>query len=139
MNETNCENILIAKMAEFDGEETDISAENVNSHFSNCEKCRNEFGQMQSVGNLFKAQTRREENPNLWSAIEQKFAEKKSLSAKPFVFLGIFLVVYKLLEMLPERDFGLAFKIVPLIFIVVLFVLIKENPFKINTELVLEG
>ncbi len=139
MNETNCEKILIAKMAEFDGEEVSISAENVNSHFSICENCRNEFAQMQNVGDLFKAQTRQESNPNLWAAIDKQITEKKSLSAKPFVFLGIFLVVYKLLEMLPERDFGLAFKIVPLIFIVVLFVLIKENPFKINTELVLEG
>jgi len=33
---------------------------------------------------------------------------------------------------------GLAFKIVPLIFVVALFVFLKENPFKINAELGLE-
>lgn len=138
MNETNCESILMAKMAELDGEEMNISAETVNSHLTNCENCLNEIGQMQNIGDLFKMQTRRELNPNLWAAIEEQIGAKKSLNFKPFIFLGIFLVVYKLLEMLPERDFGLAFKIVPLIIVIALFVFIKENPFKINTELTLE-
>jgi uncharacterized membrane protein len=40
--------------------------------------------------------------------------------------------------MLPARDLGLAFKLVPLVIVAFLFVLIKENPFRINTELVLE-
>lgn len=138
MNETNCENILMAKMAELEGEKTEISAENVNLHFSICENCRNEFAQMQNIGDLFKAQTRHEANPNLWSAIDEQITEKKSLSAKPFVFLGIFLLVYRLLELLSEGGFSLAIKMIPVIFIIALFVFIKENPFKINTELILE-
>ena len=40
--------------------------------------------------------------------------------------------------MLPARDPGMAFKLVPLVIVALLFVLIKENPFRINTELVLE-
>jgi hypothetical protein len=40
--------------------------------------------------------------------------------------------------MLPAQDLGLAFKFVPLVLIVVLFVFLKENPFKINGELILE-
>lgn len=138
MNETNCENILMAKMAELDGEKTEISAEMMNSHLSVCENCRSEFKQIQKVGDLFNGQTRRESNPDLWSAIEKQIGAKKSLGFAPFIFLGGFLIVYKLLEMLPEQSFGLAFKIVPLIIIVALFVFIKENPFKINTELSLE-
>lgn len=138
MNEMNCENILMAKMTEFDGEETEISAEMMNSHFSVCENCQSEIGQFQNVGDLLKKQMRHESNPNFWAAIEKRIEKKNALTPKPFVFLGIFLLVYKLLEMLPERDFGLAFKIVPLIIVVALFVFIKENPFKINTELTLE-
>jgi ABC-type methionine transport system permease subunit len=138
MNETNCENILMAKMAEFDGEKAEISAEIMNSHLSICESCRSEIGQLQNVGDLLNKQTRRKSNPDLWSVIEQQISVKKSLSFIPFIFLGVFLVIYKLLEMLPEQSFGLAFKIVPLIIIVALFVFIKENPFKINTELTLE-
>jgi hypothetical protein len=40
--------------------------------------------------------------------------------------------------MLPARDPGMTFKLVPLIIVALLFVFIKENPFRINTELVLE-
>ena len=94
---------------------------------------------MKIAGDLFEKQTRRELKPNLWAAIEKRIEPKKSLGLKPFVFLGVFLIIYKLLEMLPERDFGFAFKIVPLVLVVVLFVFIKENPFKINTEMTLEN
>lgn len=140
MNETNCENMLMAKMAGLDGEETEISVEAVNLHFSVCENCRMEFEQMQNVGDLLTRQTRREQEVNLWSAIEKRIATKtaSTISWKPFVLIGAILVGYKLLEMLPERDLGWAFKIVPLIFVVALFVFLKENPFKINAELGLE-
>lgn len=138
MNDTNCENILLAKMAESDGEEIGISAEIMNSHLSICENCRIEIKEIQNVGDLFDKQTRREMNPNLWTAIEARIGAKKSFGFKPFAFLSVFLLAYKLLEMLPERDFGLVFKVIPLILVVALFVFIKENPFKINTELTLE-
>ena len=55
-----------------------------------------------------------------------------------FALIGLLLVIYKLLEMLPARDPGMAIKLVPLVIVALLFVLIKENPFRINTELVLE-
>ena len=140
MNEMNCENVLTAKMAEFDGEETEISVEIINSHLSICGHCRMELEQMQNVGNLLKRQARREQEANLWSAIEQRIGAQTAspVNWKLFVLLGATLVGYKLLEMLPARDLGLAFKIVPLIFAAALFVFLKENPFKINAELGLE-
>jgi hypothetical protein len=49
------------------------------------------------------------------------------------------LVGYKLVEMIPDRGFGLLFKLVPIIFVVAAFGYLKVNPFKINTELTLEG
>ena len=140
MNETSCEYVLMAKMAELDDEGAQISAQTLNSHFSICENCRTGFEQMQTVGNLLKRQTRREQKVNLWAVIEKRIGGQtaKDMNWKPFVLLGVLLVAYILLEMLPRQDFGLMFKLVPLVFIVGLFVLLKENPFKINTELVLE-
>lgn len=140
MNGTNCEDILMAKMAELDGEKKEISAEAMNLHLSGCENCRLEFERMQSVGNLLEKQTRREQSADLWSAIERRIGVRNAstISWKPFVVIGAILVIYKLLEMLPERDLGLAFKIVPLIFVAALFVFLKENPFKVNAELGLE-
>lgn len=141
MNEINCEMVLMTKMAEIDGEETEISSEQMNLHLASCENCHLEIGQMQLADNLLKKQTRRGQNADLWSAIEKQIGAQSTapqLAWKPFALLGVLLIAYKLLEMLPERDFGLAFKLVPLIFVVALFVFLKENPFKINHELVPE-
>jgi hypothetical protein len=49
--------------------------------------------------------------------------------------LGLLLLGYKLIEMIPDRDFGLLFKLVPILLTVVVFGYLKENPFKINPEL----
>lgn len=138
MNKINCEDLLAAMMARLDGEDTEISAERATLHLAGCAGCRQEFEQMQITDNLLKRQSRREQDADLWSAIEPQLKAKKQTNRQPFVFLGIFLVAYKLLEMLPEDEFGLWFKIVPLVFVIALFGFLKENPFKINTELILE-
>jgi len=137
MNEMNCENVLMAKMAEIDGEETEISSEQMNLHFANCENCCQEIEQIRFTDILLKRQTRREQEADLWSAIEKQIGARAAsqIGWKPFVLLGVLLSACKLLEMVPERDFGLAFKLVPLAFVVALFVFLKENPFKINAEL----
>lgn len=139
MNEINCENALMAKMAEIDGEEISISAELINLHLKNCANCRKEIEQLQVADVTLKKMERREQTTDLWTAIEARI-EAKSISPinwKPFALCGVILVAYKLLEMLPAEGFGLAFKLVPFIFIVALFTFLKENPFKINEELAL--
>jgi hypothetical protein len=55
------------------------------------------------------------------------------------VFLGVLLLGYRLAEMIPDRDFGLVFKLVPVLLVIAAFSYLRENPFKINTELRLEG
>jgi GAF domain-containing protein len=132
----NCEEILMAMMAVFDGETTEFSPDELNAHLANCPNCRAEIEQMQNAFNLLKTQQRRARDADLWSSIAPRIEKKTSW--QPFAFTGIFLVGYKLLELLPANEFGLAFKIVPLALVVALFVFLKENPFKINTELILE-
>ncbi len=136
MNKENCEEILMALMAVFDGEKTDLSPEQLNSHLASCENCRTEIEQIQSTFALLKRQERQPSEANLWSAIEPRLQTK--IYWQPFVFLAVFLVAYKFAEMLSASDPGFAFKIVPLVFVAALFVFLKENPFKINTELILE-
>lgn len=140
MNEIDCENMLMAKMAEIDGEEIDVSSEQINFHLANCESCRRVFEQMRVTDNLLKRQVRLEQTENLWSAIETRISTKNAsgIGWKPFALLGVLLFAYKLLEILPTQDFGLVFKLVPLVFIIALFAFLKENPFKINTRLVQE-
>lgn len=140
MDGNNCEKMLLAKMAEIDGEDTEISPEHLHLHFTVCESCRQESEQLQAAVNLLKRQTRREQAADLWPAIEKQIGARTNsrISWKPYILLGLLLVIYKLVELLSEKDPGLAFKVVPLIFIVGLFVFLKENPFKINAELTLE-
>jgi hypothetical protein len=40
--------------------------------------------------------------------------------------------------MLPAREFNWSLKLMPIVLIAALFGALKENPFKINTELTLE-
>lgn len=137
MKKTNCENILMAMAAVFDGEKTEFSPEELNSHLAGCRNCRQEIEEMQNTFNLLKNYERAMRDEDLWSGIENRIGAEKSsaISLTPFVLLGIFLVGYKLLEMIPAEDFGFVFRFVPLVFVIVLFVFIRENPFKINAQL----
>jgi hypothetical protein len=137
MQELTCEDVLMAQMAAADGEEPAFSKEQLAAHMTRCPDCQNEVKQLLTLDRVLASHTLAEAHVDLWPAIENRIA-KPVLSWKPFALIGLLLIIYKLLEMLPAHDPGLAFKLVPLIIVTLLFVLIKENPFRINTELVME-
>ena len=138
MKEPSCEDVLMAQMAAGDGEQPGFSKELLAAHLSGCVNCQNELKQLQTLDRVLAGHTLSEPHVALWPAIEDRIAKRSVLGWQPFALIGLLLVIYKLLEMLPARDPGMAFKLVPLIIVALLFVLIKENPFRINTELVLE-
>ena len=136
MKELTCEDVLMSQMAAADGEEPEFSKQQLSTHIGSCVNCQHELHQFQALDQLLTGHTLSEPRVNLWPAIENGIA--KGTHWRPFALIGLLLVIYKLLEMLPARDPGMAFKLVPLIIVVLLFVFIRENPFRINTELVLE-
>jgi predicted anti-sigma-YlaC factor YlaD len=142
MSEIKCEDAILSAMAEFDGEDPPLSSEQLKAHIAVCENCQEEVEQMQKAVGLLQRQTRREQTADLWHLIEKRIEPQQTdapqISWKVFALLGAFLVAYKLLEMLPAEEFGFPFKFVPLVFVVALFGFLKENPFKINTQLTLE-
>lgn len=137
MQKLSCEDVLRAQMAAADGEEPGLAEELLAAHVAGCANCHHELEQLQALDQMLLGHTMSEPRVDLWPAIENRIA-KRALAWQPFALIGLLLVVYKLLEMLPARDPGMAIKLVPLVIVVLLFVLIKENPFRINTELVLE-
>jgi hypothetical protein len=140
MQKLSCEDVLTAQMAAADGEEPGFSKELLAAHVADCANCHHELEQLQALDQVLTMHTLSEPPVDLWPAIENKIA-KRAVSVpawQSFALIGLLLVIYKLLEMLPARDPGMAIKLVPLVIVVLLFVLIKENPFRINTELVLE-
>ena len=140
MKKLSCEDVLMAQMAVADGEEPGFSKDELVAHIGACANCQHELEQLQALDQLFAAQTVAEPRVDLWPAIENRIAKhsRSAIGWKPFALIGLLLVIYKLLEMLPAEDPGMAFKLVPLVIVILLFVLIRENPFRINTELVLE-
>lgn len=140
MNEVNCDEVLMAWMAESDGEKPTLASEQISSHIKNCAKCQQEVEQILRVDSLLKSQARYQHDANLWPAVEKRLGSRivPRIGWVPFGVSGAIFIAYKLFEMLPERAPGLAFKLVPLILIVGLFLVIKENPFRINAELASE-
>lgn len=138
MKELSCEDVLIAQMAMRDGEQPPFSKEHLEAHVAGCGNCQHELEQMQALDQVFARQNVSEQRADLWPAIENRIAKRSALGWKPFALIGSLLVIYKLLEMLPAQAPGMAFKLVPLVIVASLFVLIRENPFRINTELVME-
>jgi hypothetical protein len=144
MKELSCENVLLSQMAAADGEEPLFSKEQLAAHVAACANCQHELKQAQALNQVLAGHTLAEPRVDLWPRIETRLETRIAkhsssvLGWKPFALIGLLLVIYKLLEMLPANPPSLAFKLVPLVIVALLFVLIKENPFRINTELVLE-
>jgi hypothetical protein len=137
MKELSCEDVLMAQMATADGEEPGISKELLAAHVAGCANCQHELEQLRALDQALAGHKLSESHVDLWPAIE-KGITKRALDWQPFAVIGLLLVINKLLEMLPAHDLGIALKLLPLLIVGLLFVLIKENPFRINTELVME-
>lgn len=127
------------KLADADGEPIGPD-DSSDLHFEQCENCRIEFEQMRATEGLLLRQIRSEHDVDLWPAITREIQAfpKRRIGWVPFGVLGALLAGAKLLEMLPARDLGLAFKLVPVAAVVVLFFVIRENPFRVNSDLLLE-
>lgn len=139
MNTISCEDAVIATLAVMDGEEPLIPAEQAATHVAQCQRCQQEVEQLQTTARRFAVYTRRPQQADLWAAIEADMGDPATVFGwQPFLLLGVALVTYKWLEMFPERGLALGFKLVPLLLAVALFAFLKENPFRINTELTLK-
>jgi ribosomal protein L17 len=129
-------------MAIRDHETAVMSPEEITAHLDVCDECRQEIEPLVALGDLFKLQKRRDVSADLWPAISERLAVNRSrsdLKWPVFLALGLMLLIFKLVEMIPEHELGVLFKLVPLFVLAILFACVKENPFKISLELTLEG
>lgn len=142
MKETNCDDILMAMMAVGDGEESALRPEQIEAHIAGCESCRSDKEQAEAMAGMLQNYARSEEKADLWPVIAAQIEPIKNSAAwsnwQVFAALALALVAYKLFEMLPANDPGHLLKILPILAAAVLFIFLRENPFKINTELIPE-
>jgi predicted anti-sigma-YlaC factor YlaD len=144
MNEAGCESVCLAIMATLDGREAELTHETIESHLANCPRCREEAEQLRAINGLLAAQERREQTADVWQVVRSRISvhdrQKTTSSTRiPFMVLGFLLFGYWLVELIPRLDLGMMFKVVPVLIVIATFIYVKENPFKINAQLRLEG
>jgi hypothetical protein len=140
MTEINCENVSMAAMAIADGCESALSADEIKAHIENCFDCRQEITELQALSSLLDGQKRQQQVADTWTSIEARLPiVSTETHSRPLMVLGVLLLGYRLVEMLPDRDLVWLFKLLPVIVVVAAFSYLRENPFKINAELRFEG
>ena len=144
MTERSCESVCMAAIAMADGYQPRLFGDQIEAHLASCSGCRREVEQLRALSNLLDAQKRRQRTENVWRLVEQRLpdaavARSASRAWRPFILLGLLLLGYRIVEMIPDRDFGLLFKLLPVVLVIAAFTYLKENPFKIHSELSLEG
>lgn len=144
MSKLNCEKVCMAAMAIADGYQAELSPEQIEAHLADCSGCRQEIEQLRLLSSIMDAQERRPRTENVWQLVERRLgdvatAQSNSKGRRSFVILGALLLGYRIVEMVPDRDFGLLFKLVPVALVIAAFSYLKENPFKVHSELSLAG
>jgi predicted anti-sigma-YlaC factor YlaD len=144
MTKPDCEIVCMAAMARADGYVSELSVDQMEAHLAECPDCRNEVQQLQALAGMLAGQKRQQPSEDVWRKVSDRLprAVPSRITSRTWfllVVLGVLLLGYRLLEMIPDRHFGILFKLVPVLLVVAAFSYLRENPFKINTELKLEG
>lgn len=140
MKTMNCEAVRMASSAAADGYSGPLEPAQIEEHVAQCGDCRSEIERLVELMRLLDSLNRRESKEQLWSGIEARLAAPApaggvSRDLRLLVPVGVVLLAYKLFEQLADRNIGFQLKLVPLLLVIVLFALLKENPFKISAEL----
>ena len=143
MSKDYCEQVRISVMAISDGEEPLLPANEVNEHIRSCADCQRALEQQKQAVGLLASQTRRVFAEDLWPKVAVSIEASAKLERRTemllFALLSIFLLAYKVIEVLPGIAVGVAIKLAPLAVVFVFFCLLKQNPLVINQNLRLEG
>ncbi len=144
MNKLNCEAVRMASSAASDGLPGSLEPAQLEDHLAQCDDCRREVEPLGGLMRLLDSQKRRVSSDQLWRGIEARLAAQTpateaSRDLRLLVPTGVVLLAYKLFEQLAVHNTGFQIKLVPLLLVIALFALLKENPFRINAELQLKG
>jgi predicted anti-sigma-YlaC factor YlaD len=140
MPELKCESICMAAMAMADGYEPSLPLDEIESHLASCASCSLEVEQLRAVMKRLDAQERSPQTEQVWDQVYERLREKqvtvnRSFGWRPFLVLGLLLIGFKVIELVPRWNAGMLFKLLPVLIAAIIFSYIRENPFKINLEL----
>ena len=140
MNANDCDKIQMSIMAQDCAEEALMSSSEIEMHLATCNSCRQEVEQTRILDLQLQRQKRRQYDVELWPAIQRQISSQSNTNARwqPFAAVALLLVTYKVIEMIAANPPVFLFNLVPLVLMFALFAVIKENPFRINSELSME-
>jgi predicted anti-sigma-YlaC factor YlaD len=132
----NCEQVRIAAMALGDGETSPLPRAIIDAHAAECAECRREIGELQAHGHVWEAQARQGFPVDLWPRVADRLQSRgvKPEKRRWLPALAGMLVVFKLIEFIPDRSFGMWVQLVPLLLAAAVFAVVRQNPFQIKTE-----
>ena len=127
----NCEHFRIAAMALADGETPPLPRAAIEVHLGECAECRRELGELQALGRLWQARSRQTHAVDLWPQVADRLQSPIGQPEKRrwLRTLAGLLVVFKLIEFIPNRSLGMWAQLVPLLLAAAAFVLAGQNPF----------
>jgi len=136
----SCESVRLAAMAIADGERPLILAADIELHVAHCASCRSDVERLKSVIDLLDAQHRRERTESVWDRVVERLSRRKRARAASdhwpwLLLLGLFLAGYRVVVAALDWEPGLWLNLAPALLAIAVFGLLRENPFKINSEL----
>jgi hypothetical protein len=140
MNQVSCESVCVAAMAIADGEKPLILAADIELHLAQCDRCRGEVERSKSVIDLLNAQRRRERTESVWGRVVERLSRRERARAASdhwpwLLLLGLFLAGYRVVVAASDWEPGLWLNLAPALLAIAVFGLLRENPFKVNSEL----
>src|SRR6185503_3169768 len=144
MSKIDCETICMSAMARADGYVSEVSAEQIDAHLADCETCLKDLAELRTTINLLEAHQRQQSTEDIWRRIAPSLPDALTTRTRtkawyPFLALSIVLITHRLIGLIPDGDPGVLFKLAPVLFVIVVFIYLRENPFKINVARRLEG
>lgn len=140
MTKEYCQRIRIAAMALRDGETPPLPEQEVSKHLESCADCRLAIGEQQQATDLLSGRSRRVFAQDVWPEVTTALKQTKRRATQPaqvpaFIALCLFLLAFKIIEVLPSVTAGVAIKLIPAGVLILFFTLIKQNPFEINPNI----
>ena len=139
-----CEKVRLAAMAALDGETPPLSEPAIREHLATCAACRAEVAQLQQALAPLDRQKPRVFTEDLWPGVEAALRKQTAPAAAHrdahvFAVAGLVLLACKLLGVLPALEGNRLPTVLALVAVVVLFGVLKQNPFHLTGNLKLEG
>ena len=127
-----CEEWRLAAMAWVDGEKPAVSSAAIEAHLATCGECRRETDALRELDRMWEGLRRSEDHVDLWPTIHERLGHPRR---RWLSMLVVLLATFKLADLVTETSLALWVQVVPLLMAAAVFAALRQNPFRIQTDL----